>query len=121
MARRQPREIFPRTLVHAAREEQAHLEAKITRLRAREASAVVVSENSTEQGIIGFGSTVTFEDTKSGKQTFRLVASRDANPTNGTLSTESPVARALSGHRQGDVIKVVTPSGKRELKILDVS
>ena len=106
---------------HAAREEQGHLEAKITRLEDQERSAIVITAQPKGE-TINYGSTVSFKDSKvSGVQTFRIVASHEANPTNGTLSSSSPVAMALQGHKKGDVVTVKTPSGPRKLTITKVA
>jgi len=106
---------------HAAREEQGHLEAKITRLEDKERSAIVITEQP-KGDAVNFGSTVSFKDSKvSGVQVFRIVASHEADATNGRLSSSSPVAMALQGHKKGDVVTVRTPSGPRELTITKVA
>jgi transcription elongation factor GreA len=104
----------------ACREAQSHLETRILRLRERVLTSEVAAEHA-EAGVVGFGSAVTFKDKNGGTQTFRIVSSRDANPTQGTLSSESPVARALDGHRTGDVVAVRTPSGVREFVLTEVA
>jgi transcription elongation GreA/GreB family factor len=69
-----------------------------------------------------FGSTVSFTDQRAGRdQTFRIVASYEAKPHEGTLSIASPVAAALLHHRAGDLVEVHTPSGPRPLLITAVS
>lgn len=71
---------------------------------------------------VTFGSTVSFTDQRGGReQTFTIVASHDAKPQDGTLSIASPVARALLHHTAGDVVEVITPSGKRPLLITAVA
>jgi transcription elongation factor GreA len=105
---------------HACREAQAHLEARIASLLETIRNSTVVAE-STSTEVVAFGSTVTFTDKKSASpQTFRIVSSREANPTQGTLSAESPVARALDGHRVGETISVRTPAGEREFTITEL-
>jgi transcription elongation factor GreA len=104
---------------HAAKEAQAHLETRIARLRQRIAKADVMEV--TAGDVVGFGSTVEVEDEQSGKRsTYRLVASPEADPSQGLLSVESPVANALRGKRAGDVGVVTTPRGQRELKVVSV-
>jgi transcription elongation factor GreA len=105
---------------HAAKEAQAHLETRIARLRDRIKNADVMEVATGD--VVGFGSTVEVEDEESGKRTtYRLVASPEANPTQGLLSVESPVAGALEGKRAGDVGVVSTPRGERRLKVVSVS
>ncbi|MEI6447383.1 MAG: transcription elongation factor GreA [Actinomycetes bacterium] len=106
---------------HAAKDDQAHHETAILVLRDQIQSAVIVDEAPSD-GTVGFGSTVTFRDDSSGKeQTFTLVASHEANPAEGKLSAESPMARALMGHTEGDDVTVALPAGQRGLKVLSVA
>lgn len=71
---------------------------------------------------VAFGSTVSFIDQRAGRdQTFKIVASYEAKPQDGTLSIASPVALALLHHRTGDLVEVPTPSGKRPLLITAVA
>jgi transcription elongation factor GreA len=105
---------------HAAKEAQAHLETHILRLRDRIKNADVVEVVGGD--VVGFGSTVEVEDEETGRRsTYRLVASREANPTQGLLSAESPVAAALGGKRAGDVGVVTTPRGERRLRVVSVA
>ena len=105
---------------HAAKDAQAHLETRIQMLRHRILHANIVEI--THGDVIAFGSTVEVEDEETGKRsTYTLVSSREADLANGKLSSESPVAAALSGLRAGGVAKVKTPKGHRRLKILKVS
>jgi transcription elongation factor GreA len=106
---------------HDAKNEQAHLETKIARLRERIAAAVIVEErSSTAGGPVGFGSSVHVRDQNGIEQTWRIVSSHDAAPAEGKLSAESPVAVALLGRAPGDKASVALPKGTRELTILSV-
>ena len=106
---------------HDAKNEQAHLETKIARLRERIADAVIVEEGaSTAAGLVGFGSSVHVRDQNGVEQTWRIVSSHDAAPADGKLSAESPVAVALLGRAPGDKASVALPKGTRELTILSV-
>jgi transcription elongation factor GreA len=102
---------------HAAKEDQAHLETRIARLRERVRSAVVVqTTGSTET--VEHGSTVSYTDrTNNREYSYRIVSAHDAKPAEGTLSAASPVAQALIGARVGDVVEVDTPRGVRELAV----
>jgi transcription elongation factor GreA len=105
---------------HAAKEAQAHLETRIAVLREREANAEVVTASAGD--VVAFGSTVEVEFESTGKrQTYTLVSSLDASPSDGKLSSDSPVAAALSGKRAGDSATVKTPRGEQQLKVLAVS
>jgi transcription elongation factor GreA len=106
---------------HDAKNEQAHLETKIARLRERIAAAVVVDEGtSAAAGLVGFGCTVHVRDQNGVEQSWRIVSSHDAAPAEGKLSAESPVAVALLGRSAGDKASVALPKGTRELTILSV-
>jgi transcription elongation factor GreA len=105
---------------HDAKNDQAHLETKIVRLRERISTAVVVEETSSN-GAVGFGSTVAVRDEAGAERTWRIVGSHDASPSEGLLSADSPVARALLGRRPGERASVVLPKGKSILTVLSVA
>jgi transcription elongation factor GreA len=106
---------------HDAKNEQAHLETKIARLREKIAAAVVVEEApAVAGGSVGLGSTVVVRDQEGAENTWRIVSSHDAAPAEGRLSAESPVAVALLGHSPGDKVSVSLPRGKRTLTVLTV-
>lgn len=107
---------------HDAKNEQAHLETKIARLREKISAAVVVTE-APEGGtdVVAFGSTVVVCDEDGAEQTWRIVSSHDAAPREGRLSAESPVALALLGRAPGEQTAVALPRGRRTLTVLSVS
>ena len=106
---------------HDAKNDQAHLETKIARLREKISTAVIVEEGETaDDGAVGFGSTVVVGDQNGQKRTWTIVSSHDAAPAEGRLSAESPVARALVGRRPGDQVTVALPRGESVLSILSV-
>jgi transcription elongation factor GreA len=107
---------------HDAKNEQAHLETKIARLREKISGAVVVEDTpDASAGVVGFGSTVVVRDQDGVEQTWRIVSSHDASPREGRLSAESPVAVALLGRAPGEELSVSLPKGKRMLTVLSVS
>jgi transcription elongation factor GreA len=106
---------------HAAKNDQSFLETRILRLNQRLRSSTVVDGPATT-GEVGFGSEVRVRDAESGKElTWTLVGATEADLSAGRLSVESPVARALIGHREGDDVAVQTPRGERGYTILGVS
>jgi transcription elongation factor GreA len=107
---------------HDAKNDQAHLETKIARLREKLASAVVVEEQAGPgaDGTVGFGSKVVVRDQDGAERSWTIVSSHDAAPAEGRLSAESPVARALVGRRPGEQAAVVLPRGESVLSILSV-
>jgi transcription elongation factor GreA len=107
---------------HDAKNEQAHLETKIARLREKIADAVIVKEESSGAGgVVSFGSTVVVRDGDGVEKTWRIVSSHDAAPGDGRLSAESPVAVALLGRAPGEQTSVSLPRGKRTLTVVSVS
>ena len=104
---------------HDAKNDQAHLETKIAKLRERISSAEVV-EAANEHGIVSFGSTVTVKDGSGVERVWKIVSSRDAAPAQGRISAESPVARALLGLHTGDIAHVVLPRGESDMTVLAI-
>jgi transcription elongation factor GreA len=97
---------------HAAKEDQAHLETKISRLAERLRRAQVVEAPSEDADRVHFGSTVHVVDEGSGRQsTFTIVGPTEADLRAGKLSAESPMALALLGAGTGDVVEVEAPRG----------
>jgi transcription elongation factor GreA len=106
---------------HDVKNEQAHLETKIARLRERIGAAVVVEAAPTGAGgQVGFGSSVHVRDQDGVEQRWTIVSSHDASPAEGRLSAESPMAAALLGRTAGQKTSVALPKGSRELTILSV-
>ena len=106
---------------HDAKNDQAHLETKIARLRERISAAVIVEDAPVGAGgAVSFGSSVHVRDQNGVEQTWKIVSSHDAAPGEGRLSVESPVASALLGRAAGQKTSVVLPKGTRELTIVSV-
>ncbi|HVR04572.1 MAG TPA: transcription elongation factor GreA [Solirubrobacteraceae bacterium] len=107
---------------HDAKNDQAHLETRIARLREKISGAVVVEAGAgAGEGEVGFGSTVLVRDNNGTERTWKIVSSHDAAPAEGRLSAESPVARALIGARPGQQIAVALPRGESRMTVLSVS
>jgi transcription elongation factor GreA len=98
---------------HIAKEDQAHLETKIKRLRERLRTAVVVEVDGGDDRF-AFGRTAEVLERSSGAvSTWTLVGSTEANLAEGRLSAESPIGRALLGAEPGKPVEVETPKGAR--------
>jgi transcription elongation factor GreA len=107
---------------HDAKNEQAHLETKIQRLREKISGATIVEESpGASADVVSFGSTVVVRDEQGKEQTWRIVSSHDASPREGRLSAESPMASALLGRAAGEQTAVTLPKGKRTLTVVSVS
>lgn len=106
---------------HDAKNDQAHLETKIARLRERISTAMVVERSDATDGSIAFGSTVVVREGEGGpERTWTIVGSHDASPSEGRLSADSPVARALLGCGAGESVPVVLPKGEIVLTVVSV-
>ncbi len=106
---------------HDAKNDQAHLETKIARLREKITGAVVVADEGPRSGVVGLGSTVVVREPEGAEQTWQIVSSHDAAPREGRLSVESPMATALLGRAAGDQVSVSLPRGTRAMTIVSVS
>src|SRR3954454_21104545 len=105
-----------------AKNEQMMLEQRIAQLEQRLRSAQVVDPKDISTDAVQVGSIVSVKDEKTGKsQKFTIVGSAEANPSESKLSNESPVGRALIGHKRNDVVSVQVPRGPaRKLKITKI-
>ena len=98
---------------HIAKEDQAHLETRIKRLRERLRNAVVV-EADTDGERFAFGTTAEVHDQANDKViTWTLVGSTEADLATGKLSAESPIGAALRDAKVGEPVEVATPKGSR--------
>jgi len=104
-----------------AKNEQAMLEKQISDLEDKLRSATVI-ETPASGDTVTVGVTVHVKDQKTGKsQKFKIVGSAEANPGENKLSNESPVGRALIGHRRNEEVSVAVPRGPaRKLKITKI-
>ena len=105
-----------------AKNEQALLEQRILQLEERLRRATVIDEKQLGTDEVKVGSIVHVKDQKSGNsQKFHIVGSTEANPAEQKLSNESPIGRALIGHKRNDVVAVDVPRGpKKKLKITKI-
>jgi transcription elongation factor GreA len=105
-----------------AKNEQMMLEKQIADLEEKLRSATVIDENHVATDVVSVGTTVHVKDQKSDKsQKYKIVGSAEADPGGGRLSNESPVGKALIGHRRGEIVSVPVPRGPaRELKITKI-
>ena len=102
---------------HIAKDDQAHLETKILRLRTRLRNAVVVEPDG-GSATLAFGRSAEVLDEESGRlHTWTIVGPTEADLAAGKLSSESPVARALLGRGPGEVVSVKTPRGARSYRV----
>jgi transcription elongation factor GreA len=104
-----------------AKNEQAHLEARIALLEERLRAARVVTKKEIKSGEVSIGTKVRLRDMDA-KQTieYHIVGSAEADPAENKLSNESPVGKAIMGRKKGEVVEVAAPRGALKYKILDI-
>jgi len=104
-----------------AKNQQAFLEGRILELELRLKRAVTIQNHDTPTDQAEIGRSVTIREVgQSDTETYLIVGSAEANPSNGRISNESPMGRSLIGKQVGDHIEVLTPSGTLEFEIVTV-
>ena len=107
---------------HAAREQQGMVEARIRDIEGRLQNAQIIDVTAIPHtGKVIFGTTVEIANCDTDESvTYQIVGDDEADIKAGKLSVSSPIARALVGKEEGDVVVVQTPSGKVEYEIVEV-
>ncbi len=107
---------------HAAREQQSLIERRIALLESTLADAQIIDvKNINADNKVVFGATVTLTNlTDNKKVTYQIVGQEEASVEHGLISVSSPVARAMIGKEEGDVIEVNTPGGLQEYEIIEI-
>jgi transcription elongation factor GreA len=106
---------------HAAKEQQSFTEGRIADIEHKLASAQVVDVTKVNAGgKVVFGATVKIADEDGKQARYQIVGEDEADSKSGLISINSPIARALIGKKEGDVVEVTAPGGTRELEILGV-
>ncbi len=104
-----------------AKNEQAMLEHKIAQLEERLLSARVITKKEISKDQVSVGSKVRLRDMQANKTfEYHIVGEAEANPAENKLSNESPVGKAIIGHKKGDVVEVSAPRGALKFKILEI-
>ena len=106
----------------AAKNEQARIEGRIADIEGILNKAVVVAAKDREEGIVNVGSRVRVFDVEYEEEDeYTVVGATEADPTKLFISTESPIGKELMGKKVGETVKVQTPGGLLELRILEVT
>jgi transcription elongation factor GreA len=103
-----------------AKNEQSLVEGRIQTLEAMVRNAVLIEEESRERGVVAVGAEVKVSSDE-GEEAYSIVGAAEADPLNGRISNESPLGRALLGHKAGDEVEWTSPIGTSRVKILSVS
>ena len=103
----------------AARNEQAIVEARIREIEVILENATIIQDGG--NGVVSIGTTVTLKyDGEDDCEEYKIVGSQEADPMSNLISNESPIAKAIIGSKQGDIVEVESPTGKYKVEILKV-
>ncbi len=104
----------------AAKEEQAFLEGRILELEEILHTIIIIDSQVISGDKVSIGSHIKVQEEEFPPDEYHLVGPQEADPSNGRISYESPIGKALLDHRVGDTVEVITPAGQIHLKILEI-
>ena len=105
----------------AAKREQSFTEGRIKELQYLLATARVIEEDAKPSDTIDIGSKVTVSEVGyPEEEVYRIVGPAEANPSQGYISYESPIGKAVLGHKVGDKVKINAPEGAYEIEVLKI-
>ena len=105
----------------AAKDEQAFVESRIAQIENMIRNAVIIENDASDPDIVSLGKTVTFVELPDGEEeSYTIVGSAEADPFEGKISNDSPIAKSLLGNRIGDEVAVSTPAGDMNVKIVGI-
>ncbi|MCZ0702331.1 transcription elongation factor GreA [Natronobacillus azotifigens] len=105
----------------AAKDEQAFVESRIAQVENMIRNAVIIENDDSETNIVSLGKTVTFQELPDGdEETYTIVGSAEADPFEGRISNDSPIAKSLIGCEVGQEVSVPTPAGEMRVKIVRI-
>ena len=103
-----------------AKNEQSLVEGRIQTLEVMVRNAVMIEEEPRQKGVVAAGSRVRVSSDE-GEESYTIVGAAEADPLGGRISNESPLGRAMLGHKAGDEVEWTSPMGTSRVKILSVS
>lgn len=115
-------ELIENAEYEAAKNEQAFVEGRIQELDVLLATAKIIEEGNGKKksDMVQLGSKVTIKEGNFEAETFAIVGAAEANPREGKISNESPIGKAILNRKVGETVKVETPGGTYNVKILKV-
>lgn len=106
----------------AAKEAQSKLETRIAELKAQIRAAKIIDTTRIRTDVVQILSTVEMRNVKAGvKMKYTIVSESEADLRSGKISSETPIAQALLGHKVGDIVDAKTPRGIIQLEVLGIS
>lgn len=104
----------------SAKEDQGFLEGRIQELEHILRNVVIIDESKQSRDVVDIGAHITIQESTYDPETYHMVGPKEANPTQGRISHELPIGRALLGHRVGDEVIAETPNGQVVFKIINI-
>jgi len=105
----------------AAKDEQAFVEQRITQVEKMIRNAVIIENDTNNPNVVSMGKSVTFVELPDGdEETYTIVGSAEADPFEGKISNDSPMAKSLLGQEIGAEVAVATPGGDIQVRIVKV-
>lgn len=105
----------------AAKDEQGFVEGRISLLQTMIRNAMIIEEGTSASDIVTIGRTVTFKELPDeDEETYTIVGSAEADPFEGRISNDSPIAKGLMGNKVGDKVKISTPGGDMDVQIVSI-
>ena len=104
----------------AARNDQAQIEGRIKELEYKLEHSEII-DNSKSKGIVNLGSTVTIAYDEDDTEEYMIVGSMEADPFNNKISNESPIGKAVIGHKVDEEVEVESPNGPYKIKIVAIA
>jgi transcription elongation factor GreA len=102
-----------------AKEDQGFLEGRIQELEHIVKNVVIITENN-DNDSVQIGSEVVVKEEGYEEEIFSIVGSKEADPQKGKISYESPIGKSLLKHRVGEIVRVETPGGHINFKIIEI-
>ncbi len=103
-----------------AKEAQAFVEGRIQEIEAILESAEVIEDNCKQGDGIGVNCRVTVTTSKGDQRIYTMVSANEVDPLEGKISANSPIGKAILGHKVGDKVTVEVPSGRLDLQIKSI-
>ena len=104
----------------AARNEQAQVEGRIKELEILLEKAELIETKKSDKVELGTTVKIKYVDDDDDMEEYRIVGSKEADPSNDKISNESPLARAVMGHKAGEVCTVESPNGNYSVEIVEI-
>ena len=105
----------------SAKDEQAFVEGRISTLEKMIRFAEIIDDNNVEKDVVSLGRKVTFIELPDGdEETYTIVGSAEANPIEGKISNDSPIAKGIIGKKLNEEVVIPTPGGEMKIRIIDI-